>query len=188
LREILADIRTADVHATEIIERHRAMLRNHRLETKPIDIHAVVRESVTLIARDTNERQIQVNVDVPPVPCIVTGDHVLLEQVVVNLMVNAMDAMTDTPAGRRRITVHSEMVAQGVKISVCDAGTGLAASLQGKLFEPFVTTKANGMGIGLAIARTIVQTHGGSIDAENNANGGATFAVTLPCTEAAVHV
>jgi signal transduction histidine kinase len=187
LKEILADIRTADVRATEIIERHRTMLRNRQMETKPIDIHGVVRESIALVATDTQERQIHVDVDLPPLPCIVTGDHVLLQQVLVNLMMNAMDAMADTPATRRRVTVRNVIVPPGsVKISVTDRGTGLQAASGGKLFDPFVTTKANGVGIGLTIARTIIEAHGGRIDAHNNPNGGATFVVTLPYDETAV--
>jgi signal transduction histidine kinase len=186
LKEILADIRTADVRATEIIERHRTMLRNRQMETKPIDIHGVVRESIALVATDTQERQIHVDVDLPPLPCIVTGDHVLLQQVLVNLMMNAMDAMADTPPARRRVAVCNVIVPGSVKISVTDRGTGLQAASGGTLFDPFVTTKANGMGIGLTIARTIIEAHGGRIDAHNNPSGGATFLVTLPCDEAVV--
>jgi signal transduction histidine kinase len=187
LKEILADIRTADVRATEIIERHRTMLRNRQIDTKPIDIHDVVRESVSLVASDTKERQIYVDVDLPTLPCIVTGDHVLLQQVLVNLMMNAMDAMADTPATRRRVTVRNVIVPPGsVKISVTDRGTGLQAASGGKLFDPFVTTKANGVGIGLTIARNIIEAHGGRIDAHNNPSGGATFVVTLPCDDSAV--
>jgi signal transduction histidine kinase len=187
LKEILADIRTADVRATEIIERHRTMLRNHQLDTKPIDIHAVVRESVTLVASDTKERQMHIDVELPSLPCIVTADQVLLQQVLVNLMMNAMDAMADTPAASRRITVRNAIVgARSVQIAVTDRGTGLQAPSDGTLFDPFVTTKANGMGIGLTIARTIIEAHGGRIDAHNNPSGGATFIVTLPCHEAVV--
>jgi C4-dicarboxylate-specific signal transduction histidine kinase len=183
LGEILADIRTADVRATEIIERHRTMLRSRRIEPKPVDVHAVVRESVTLVAHDTRERLIDVDVDLPPAPCIVIGDHVLLQQVMVNLMMNAMDAMAETPAGRRLMTVRSDGGTEDrVAVSVRDAGSGLPGPLDGHLFEPFVTTKAHGIGIGLAIARTIVESHRGSIDARNNPEGGATFSVTLPCS------
>ena len=182
LREILADIRTADVRATEIIERQRMMLRNHQLETKPIDIHDVVRESVALTANDADARQIFVDVNLSPVRCVVSGDQVLLQQVIVNLLMNAIDAMADIPAERRRITVRTKVVAQeAVEVSIRDAGAGLPDPVRNKLFEPFVTTKTNGMGIGLTIARTIVEAHGGTIDGHNNADGGATFTVTLPC-------
>jgi signal transduction histidine kinase len=163
VREILADIGRADVRATEIVERHRTMLRSRELDTKPIDIHLVVRESLTLVANETNRRQIQVDVDLPPVPCIVIGDQILLQQVVVNLLMNAMDAMADTSAEQRRITV-SVVVGQGsVKLSVCDSGIGLPSALDGTLFQPFVTTKASGLGIGLTIVRTIVEAHGGKL-------------------------
>jgi len=186
LREILADIRTADVRASEIIERHRTMLKNHELDAKPIDIHSVVRQSTRLLANDTSHRQIQVDVDLPSTPCIVNGDQVLLQQVVVNLVMNAMDAMADTPVERRRVTV-SEVVGQGsVALSVRDSGTGLPAGLDRNLFQPFVTTKANGLGIGLMIVRTIVEAHGGRIDAHDNPTGGATFTVTLPYNAATV--
>jgi signal transduction histidine kinase len=181
LQEILSDIRTADERATQIIERHRTMLRNHQIEKKPIDIHAVVRESLAFIAHDTNARQTQVDIDLPSDPCVVSGDPVLLQQVLVNLVINAMDAMADTPPERRRIRIHNDVGKQSVTVSVRDAGTGLPERIDGRLFEPFVTTKSNGMGIGLTIARTIVEAHGGTMDARNNLEGiGATFKVTLP--------
>jgi signal transduction histidine kinase len=183
LREILADIRTADARATDIVNRYRAMLRHRELETEQIDIHAVVRDSLTFLAHDTKRRQIQVDVDLAPVPCIVIGDQVLLQQVVVNLMMNAMDAMAETSADRRRITVSDVVGPGSVKLSVRDAGTGLPAGSDGTLFQPFVTTKATGIGIGLTIVRTIVEAHGGRIDAHNNDDRGATFTVTLPCNE-----
>ena len=184
LQEILADIQKADIRATEIIERHRTMLKNREFDTNPIDIHTVVRESMTLVASDTTKRQIHVDVDLVPDPCVVIGDRILLQQVVVNLMMNAMDAMADTPPEQRRILVRNVLTKGGVTLSVCDAGTGLPAALNGRLFQPFATTKANGLGIGLTIVQTIVEAHGGRIDAHNNATCGATFAVTLPRREA----
>ena len=180
LHEILADIRLANGRATDIIERHRTLLRSHQLDTRPLDLHAVVRDSMTLLVSDLHKRQIQVDVDLPPAPGVVIGDPVLLQQVVVNVMMNAMDAMADTPAERRRITV-SEVVGPGcVKLSVRDEGTGLPVAPGASLFQPFVTTKVDGIGIGLTIVRTIVEAHGGKIDARNNEVGGATFTVTLP--------
>jgi signal transduction histidine kinase len=181
LREILGDISSADLRATQIIERHRTMLRNRQLDTEPVDIHAVVRESVALVAHDIEARQVRLDVDLPPTPCLVAGDQVLLQQVFVNLIVNAMDAMAEVAPDRRRVTIHHSFHQNTVELLVRDAGTGLPTTLDGQLFEPFVTTKANGIGIGLTIARTIVEAHRGRMQARNNAEGGATFVVTLPC-------
>ena len=102
-----------------------------------------------------------------------------MQQVLVNLVMNAMDAMAETPPARRLVTIISEVKAEDVEVSVRDAGTGLPAHINDTLFTPFVTTKSNGLGIGLTIARTIVHAHGGTIDAHNNPEGGATFTVTL---------
>jgi signal transduction histidine kinase len=177
--EILADIETEGVQAAQIIDRHRTMLRGRQLDTKPIDLHAVIDESLALVAHDLRTRQIEASVNLSPSPCIITGDEVLLQQVMVNLLVNAMDAMADTPPTRRRVTISTEVSAADVGVSVCDAGTGLPAQIDGALFTPFVTTKAHGLGIGLTITQTIIDAHRGTIDARNNPEGGATFTVTL---------
>jgi signal transduction histidine kinase len=182
MREILADIRTENVRATEIVERHRTMLRTRALDRRPIDIHSVVRESLALVAHDMRTKHVRVDVNLPDAPCLVKGDQVLLQQVLVNLLVNAMDAMAETPVDRRRLTIHSKAADGNVEMSVTDAGTGLPAQDDRQLFEPFVTTKANGLGIGLTIARTIVEAHSGRLTARNNPDGGATFCVTLPGT------
>jgi len=106
----------------------------------------------------------------------------------VNLVVNAADAMAATPPGKRHVMVRSECQSATVRISVADAGTGLPPQLEGKLFAPFMTTKSQGLGIGLTIVRTIVDAHGGTIEAHNNPDGGATFTVTLPRSEAAARL
>ena len=181
--EILSDIETEGVQATQIIDRHRTMLRGHQLDTKPIDLHAVIHESLALVAHDMRARQIEATVNLSSNPCIITGDQVLLQQVLVNLVMNAMDAMAETPPARRRVTISTEVRAADVEVSVRDAGTGLPAQIDGTLFTPFVTTKAHGLGIGLTITQTIVDAHGGTIDARNNPEGGATFTVTLRRSE-----
>jgi signal transduction histidine kinase len=181
--EIFSDIETEGVQATQIIDRHRAMLRGRQLDTKPVDLHVVIHESLALVAHDMGTRQVEATVNLSSSPCIITGDEVLLRQVMVNLLVNAMDAMADTPPLRRRITISTDVRAADVGVSVRDAGTGLPAQVNGALFTPFVTTKAHGLGIGLTITQTIVDAHGGTIDAHDNTDGGATFSVTLPRSE-----
>jgi signal transduction histidine kinase len=178
--EILADITAEAVLAAQIIERHRAMLRSHQLDKKPIDLHAVIDETLALVARDMRTRQIETTLDLSSTPCVIDGDQVLLQQVLVNLVRNAMDALAESPATRRRITIRSAVTAADVEISVQDTGTGLPAEIIRTLFTPFVTTKAYGLGVGLTIAKRIVDAHSGAIAAHENVYGGATFTVTLP--------
>ncbi len=104
----------------------------------------------------------------------------LLQQVLVNLMMNGMDAMAATPVPERRLTIRSEVKAAEVDVSVRDNGTGLPPEIIERLFSPFMTTKSLGLGVGLTIVRKIVEAHEGSIAARNNPEGGATFVVTLP--------
>jgi signal transduction histidine kinase len=178
-REILSDINAECVRATQIIERQRTMLRSRQLQMKPIDLHAVVRESLALLAHDIRARQIEATVNLPANPCIISGDPVLLQQVLVNVVMNSMDAMVETPPARRRLMIKSEVRAADVEVSVSDTGPGLPPDIIGTLFTPFVTTKSHGLGIGLTIARTIIDAHGGIIEARNNPEGGATFLITL---------
>ena len=178
--EILADIQTEAVLATQVIDRHRTMLRSRQLQKKPIDVHSVIDECLALVAHDMRARQIEPTLDLSSTPCVIDGDQVLLEQVLVNLVRNAMDALTETPPATRRMTIRSAVRAADVEVSVCDTGPGLPAEIMGTLFTPFVTTKTKGLGVGLTIARTIVEAHDGTIDARENLNGGATFTVTLP--------
>jgi signal transduction histidine kinase len=178
--EILSDIENDGIQATQIIDRHRTMLRTRQLDKQPLDLHAVIHESVALVAHDMRARQIEATLNLSSNPCIITGDQVLLRQVLVNLVVNAMDAMAEMPPTGRCVTIRTEIRAADVEVSVRDTGTGLAADMTGKLFTSFVTSKSHGLGVGLTIARTIIEAHGGTIEARNNSDGGATFTVTLP--------
>jgi len=177
--EVLSEIRAQGLHATQIIDRQRTMLRSHQLDKQPTDLHDVIAESVALVAHDIRTRQVEATVNLSPQPSVVRGDQVLLQQVLVNLMMNAMDAMSGTSPERRSLKVSTDVRGAEVDISVRDTGTGLPSDLDGKLFTPFVTTKSHGIGIGLTIAQTIVAAHGGTIAAHNNPDGGATFTVTL---------
>jgi signal transduction histidine kinase len=179
MREILTDIQTQSIQAGQIIERHRTMLRSHELQKRPIDLHAVVGESLALVAHDLKSRDIETAVSLSSNPCLISGDPVLLQQVLVNLLMNGIDAMAETPRTRRRLTITTAVRATDVEVSVRDAGTGLPPQFEGTLFKPFVTTKPHGLGIGLTIAQTIVNAHGGTIAARNNPEGGATLTFTL---------
>lgn len=179
--DILSEIRAQGLQATAIVERHRAMLGTRPLERTPIDLRLVINQSLALVAHDLRTRQVTVNSELSYAPCIVIGDQVLLQQVMVNLLMNAMDAMDATPPARRQLTIRTDVRPADIEVSVRDNGTGLPAD--GGLFTPFVTTKSHGLGIGLTIARTIVTAYGGTIEARNNPNGGATFTVTLPRSE-----
>jgi signal transduction histidine kinase len=177
--EILSDIRAEAVLATQVIDRHRTMLRSRELHRKPIDLHSVIYESLALVAHDMRARRIEATLDLSSTPCVIDGDQVLLQQVLINLLRNAMDALSEMPPARRRITIRSVVRSADVEVSVCDTGPGVPADIIDRLFTPFVTTKPNGLGVGLTIARTIVEAHDGTISAHENTDGGATFTVTL---------
>jgi signal transduction histidine kinase len=188
IEEILADIQAQGAHAGQIIDRHRTMLKGRQMDRKPIDLHAVIAETVALVAHDMSARQVEATVHLSSTRCVVNGDQVLLQQVFVNLVMNAMDAMAETPPARRHITISSDVRATDVDVSVRDTGPGLPAEIDGTLFTPFVTTKAHGLGIGLTIVRSILDAHDGTIVARNNPDGGATFTVRLPRSESATVV
>lgn len=183
MEQVLSDIHTDGVLAAQIIERHRVMLRSRQLQRKPVDLQVVLNNTLALVAHEMKARAVDVTVHSSANPCIVSGDAVLLQQVFVNLMMNAMDAMQETASDRRHITIDIDAGRSEVEVSVRDTGPGLAADLVDKLFTPFVTTKPNGLGIGLAIARTIVNAHEGRIAACNHPEGGATFTVALRLSE-----
>ena len=138
-------------------------------------------DTVALARPDAETRQMQISVQVPSQLPAVNGDRVHLQQVLLNLILNGMDAMNSTPKLERRLTIRvSETTDGNLLVAVSDRGTGIAPEEIVHIFEPFFTTKPDGMGMGLAISRTIIQAHGGKIRAANNALGGATFAFTLP--------
>jgi signal transduction histidine kinase len=179
IREVLSDIEADGIHASKVIERHRAMLRSRQMQTRVVDLRNILDDTLALVAHDMIARQVSVDVRLPADSCLISGDPVLLQQVFVNLVINAMDAMSEAPPDRRHITISGEVKGAEIEVSVRDTGPGLPANLTGKLFTPFVTSKPHGLGIGLAIAKSIVDAHEGTIDARNHPDGGAIFRVTL---------
>lgn len=186
VREILADIRKDDQRASEVIRRMRSLLRKQELAPKAVEINDAVEDVLKLLSIDASTRKVAMKferaADLPRVWC----DPVHLQQVVLNLVLNGMEAMVGLPEEKRRIVVRTGSGDNGaVKIAVADSGPGIPVDRLPKLFEPFFTTKEGGMGMGLSIARTIVEAHHGEIWAENNSGTGATFYFTVPVAKEA---
>ena len=184
VRDILADIRKDDQRASEVIRRMRGLLRKHELALQSIEINDAVEEVLKLLSVDAFARKVAMKfertADLPRVRC----DPVHFQQVVLNLVLNSMEAMAGLLEENRQVVVRTGPGDNGtVKIAVADSGPGIPTDKLPKLFEPFFTTKKAGMGMGLSIARTILEAHHGQIWAENNPNIGATFYFTVPVDE-----
>jgi len=180
VRHILEDIRKDDVRASEVVRRIRRLLQKHEFEIQPYDLNEVVADVVRLVSADAIRRNIAIATNLAQLP-ILHGDRVQMLQVLLNVILNGLDAMAATPDGRRLITIRTARGAEGgVEISITDAGHGIPPDRLPRIFESFYTTKKDGMGLGLSIARSTVEQHGGRIRAANNDGGGATFRITLP--------
>lgn len=180
LREIVDDIRKEDKRATEIIRRMRAFLGRHDLHEEAVDLNDVARETVDLIGSDAVTRGVRIEIDTHRSPAAVSGDRVHLQQALLNLLLNGMEAMRQTAPEHRRLIVSIAARNGDADVSVRDFGPGIPAHALRRVFEPFYTTKPDGMGMGLSIVRSIVEAHNGSIGAENNTDRGATVRFSLP--------
>jgi signal transduction histidine kinase len=183
--EILADIRRDDVRASEVIDRLRAQLKKVPVELKDIDLNEIAEETLRFLSALAVARKVDLTSFTAPASLPIRGDRVQLQQVTMNLIVNAMDAMSSMLNTARRITVSTARDGNSACLSVSDVGPGIPVDQLKDVFEPFFTTKDAGMGMGLSIARTIVEAHGGQLSAENEAGRGATFRITLPLTKQA---
>lgn len=170
--------------AGEIARRVRAMFKGDGTKKAAIDIVALAGEVVRLISSEVALRKIQIRIEASPSVPPVFGDRILLQQCVLNLLLNAFDALVRVETDRREVSIRIAPDKPGwIAISVHDTGAGIHPSVVGRLFEPFVTTKINGMGLGLLVTRSIIEDHGGKIFAKPSLEGGTTFTFTLPVLE-----
>ncbi|MBR1210979.1 HAMP domain-containing sensor histidine kinase [Bradyrhizobium sp. JYMT SZCCT0180] len=180
LREILADIRRDDLRASEVIRRLRGVLKKTPFEMIELDVNETVREVIGLVSALAHGREIQLSYASTSVDLRIKGDPVQLQQVILNLIINAMDAISEAEPRKREISVITNLSGASAEIRVGDTGPGIEAENLKKVFDPFFTTKPQGMGMGLAIVRTIVEAHQGKISAENQPAGGTLFTIRLP--------
>jgi PAS domain S-box-containing protein len=188
LRAILEDIVAEDERAGEVIGRLRALFRKGEVTLQPLDFGAALHDVLRLLRSELIGNDIAVVTDLPASLPPVRADRVQVQQVLLNLVKNASDSMSHVPATDRRLTLAAGGDGDGhVVVSVRDTGTGIPANVLERVFQPFVTTKPHGMGLGLAVCRTIVEAHRGTLRASNNDAGGATFEFTLPIARAPEH-
>lgn len=179
LREMMADILESDRRAGEIIARMRELMRRGQPQTRRFEMNTLIEDVLRLIRSELIHRGVSVETELDPALPELLGDYVQLQQVLVNLVLNACDAMDGQDMRRLRIATR-KLDAGPVQISVADSGTGITAATPETIFEPFFTTKSRGMGQGLSVCRTIVDAHGGRLEARNNDDGrGATFSLEL---------
>jgi signal transduction histidine kinase/integral membrane sensor domain MASE1 len=185
LDEILSTIISENRRAADVVRRVRLLLRQGTPEVTEIDVNTLAREMLELIANDALIREVALRQDLTSERVVVRGDRVQLRQVLLNLLLNALEALASRD-GERAISVSTQRQPGGrAVLAVEDTGPGLPAGAEGDVFQPFYTTKARGMGMGLSIARSIVEAHGGAITARAAPAGGAVFTFTLPLWEPA---
>lgn len=180
LREIVSDIVADDKRAADLIRQTRRLLDKGDLEHAALDLNETVGEVARIVTSDAVMRNVSMRLELAAELPAVHGDRLQLQQVVLNLVLNALDSMQEPGPGDRTLVITTARDGPVVRVSVRDSGVGIDGQNVDRMFEPLYTTKARGLGMGLAIANTIVGAHGGELGASNNEGGGATFHFTLP--------
>lgn len=182
LEEVLLNIGAEAARAGEVVKSLRSFLRGTPKPSTDADVNAAVKVVLGFAEPAMREQAIDFKLDLEPGLPPVQGDEIILQQIILNLVTNAIQSMSQQPASLRRLDIQTAWDgASVVRIDVRDTGIGLPADLGERIFEPFITTKANGSGLGLSIARTLAQRLGGSIEADGEEHGGAHFTIRLPC-------
>jgi C4-dicarboxylate-specific signal transduction histidine kinase len=182
LQEIVEDIRKDDKRAGELIRRMRTLLQRRDLDAQTVDLDVLVQETADLLGPEATAKGVHIDIECGAGSHLVNGDRVHLQQVLLNLVLNGIDAMAGVPPERRRLTIRTARLAGEIEVAVSDTGCGISGDALARIFEPFFTTKGEGegMGMGLSISRSIVEAHDGRILAENNRDRGATVRFFLP--------
>jgi len=181
IRLIFNDIIRDNRRARDIVQKVRSLAKKDKVHETLLDLNGVIREILTMVRGDAILLNLSITTDFSPSPALVTADRIQLQQVILNLLMNSGYALRNIASGQRKIIVRTAMPdSRTVKVIVKDFGTGIDENNIARLFDPFYTTKAEGLGVGLSISQRIIQAHGGAIEASNNPEGGATFAFTLP--------
>lgn len=187
IQNILNDIRRDGLRAGDTIHRMRAFLQRREIEVKALDVEQLVRESLNFVGADARERKVMQRYEIEPGLRPGQGDRIQLQQVLLNLVVNGMEAMSERPPAERLLTVCARRIsADRIEVSVADQGTGIPIEKLVAVFDPFYSTKRTGLGMGLTISRAIVEAHGGRLSLENNPRGGATARFTIPIEGATI--
>jgi signal transduction histidine kinase len=178
-REIFRNIVSDDARAVELIEGVRKLLRKEELVATTVDLNEICRDAVRLLEHDAVLRNTRLELSLAADPPMVAGDRVQLQQVVLNLALNGLEAAS-VSSTERSVVVRTELATDHADLVVHDSGPGIPTSVQPRLFESFFSTKTDGLGLGLVIVRSIVERHNGRVRGENHAGGGAVFSVRLP--------
>ena len=179
IRSAVSDIIQDDLRATEVIKGLRGFFRKNVAEKCSLYLADVVAEVIRMVSSDALFRNVSLSFEVPSERVSVAGDRIQLQQALLNLILNAFDAVSENE-GERKVTITIDVDRKEVRLAVRDTGTGIDPVAISHIFEPFFTTKPKGMGMGLAISRSIVKAHGGQLSARRNDDGGSTFEISLP--------
>jgi len=184
VRSALSAINAQAHRAAEVISRIRSFTRSRQLSRRTVDLAMLLEEIRPLAELDAKANSIELHMELAAGLPRIDADVVQIQQVILNLLRNGVDALREQPAGRRCLVLQASRMDDGsLQVAITDQGAGIEESVRPQLFTPFFTTKSSGMGMGLAISRSIITAHGGTLDCHNNPGGGATFWFSLPASE-----